>query len=272
MGNMPRMWNLVLLSAVVPLLHPACSVPDFEYRTENASNSSTAVSSSSSGDQGPTSSSSSGSGGQGGAPPTCTIDDLGKVGVCGSGQKCTVVQSQPFEVGCALAGNKEAWFSCIADNDCADGTWCDAFTETCKPFCVNSAECQFSIQGECIPATTKQGSEIKQFSNVRVCLPNCNPKTADICGGDNTTCLFFPGYGFDCVRSGMKKVGIECNAFNDCEPGTLCAGPMGQQTFCVKWCSPVGNSSDCSSNQDCGALTPTAIYNSVEHGVCTDAG
>lgn len=260
-----RKWGL--LAATVTFLHSACSVPEFEFRSEKASSSN--VTTSTGGGQGPASSSITGSGGSGGSQPVCDgIDDLGKLGICGAGQKCTVADLNPVQVGCGIAGNKEEWFTCTTDNDCVDGTWCDGQTEICKPFCTGSGDCNFTVQGDCLTATVKQGGNVFQFDSVRVCMPNCNPKTADICVGPNTSCFFRPSFGFDCSRSSLIKEGQPCSDPTDCEVGTLCAAPPGEQPVCSKWCTPIGNSPDCSADQDCVVLTPTAEYNKEEHGAC----
>lgn len=265
--RMRRFPYLLPLGLTAAWLHAACSVPEFEFSPKNTSSSNT--SSSTGGADASSSSSSTGEGGSGGAPPpTCTIDDLGTKGICGEGKKCTVVNITPIQVGCGPAGTKESWFTCLQDGDCADGTWCDAISETCKPFCKNSGDCQFTVQGECIQASTKINDNFRLFQNIRVCLPNCNPKTAAICAGPNTTCILYSELGFDCVRSALKKQGLPCDDFKECEAGTVCAGPKDMQAYCSKWCSPVGNSSDCESNENCFAFTKTANYNGVEHGAC----
>ena len=206
-----------------------------------------------------------GSGGQGGelggaggeAPIDC---ELGKIGSCGLGRKCSV--NDEGATGCVLAGSRTAFQRCEADVDCGDGSWCDiAQTRVCKPICQNADSCP--PNGRCVAATGPAAEAV----GLKICTSNCEPIGAlpcDVAG--NVTCINGID-GFDCAASEGGGYGLTCMVSEDCMAGLLCIAQGNGTSLCQAWCTPTGTNADCMGGF-CSNLGPPALHDGVEYGGC----
>jgi hypothetical protein len=207
-----------------------------------------------------------GGGGSGGSALMCEVANLGVTGLCGSGQKCTVTDATAGEVGCALAGPKADWETCVDDADCLDGSWCDLQGSVCKPFCQNAAACSAS-SGECLRA--KQAGSMPEDipNNVKTCISMCSPLTAVPCGMQSVTCAFIGNNQFDCVQSANQTIGTSCSEQSDCARTLGCIDSLGLQ--CEQFCSPIGSGHANCSFFSCASIdTPSVTWMGMEIGTC----
>lgn len=204
---------------------------------------------------GSTGGSGGGSGGTGGQGP-CQVGDMG---VCGSGMKCSVIDVQTGETDCVVAGSHAAWTTCGIDTQCEEGTWCDVFNQVCRPVCP-PASC--ANGGQCVAATSSSGA----IPGLTVCSSNCHPVFVDVCQNtyDTTTCVLMT-YGFDCARAGFNT--FSCSGAFDCVPGYYCSGSP--YWNCYEWCR-IGHVEDCDGGGDtCAPRSPKIYHNGNELGTCT---
>ena len=246
---MPR----ALWLGLVLLLGAACAFPQIGYLDDegggvggNATNSSSAT-----------------AGGTGGAP-ACVIGSS----ECGGNMKCSVVDLQTGAAGCTVAGNTNWWHPCSLDSDCISGAFCDLQRKVCKPFCTTSNDCKFNndqFQGVCRELLDQQGSVVPGAH--KLCIPNCDPKTAAPCPTSQfSSCINIGSGRFDCAETQNRIEGSSCTDNAECGAGLTC-----ESSSCRRWCTPVGMASvDCENVGNCQALNPPASYNSVPHGACPD--
>jgi hypothetical protein len=203
-------------------------------------------------------------GGDGGAGGMlmCELGNLGITGLCGSTQKCTVLNPATGVVGCNTAGSKPLWQTCSDDSDCVDGSWCDEERKICKPFCKNVDGCA-AFDGECVPALQSDGATPIP-GNVKTCISMCNPVTGSPCAITlGVTCAFIFNNQFDCAFTDNLVEGQFCLDQAECGAELGCIG-----NFCSLWCSPVGSANAKCGGSTCGALMPKIFYKGVEHGAC----
>lgn len=143
----------------------------------------------------------------------------------------------------------------------ADGDWCDATTQTCKPVCNSGADCAANAQ--CIQAKTAGDEDIP---GLKVCTSYCHPENTGPCdqGYGPTTCVYrvAEGYGLDCWASGGAGRGDDCSASQDCGAGLECTD------VCRPWCSPptAVALSDCGAFKSCDDVG--LDYGGDDWGVC----
>ena len=201
-----------------------------------------------------------GSGGSGGQAPC----DLGVIGACGMGKKCSA-DGNTGAIACYPAGSLPAWNVCGSDAECADGTWCDLVLTVCKPFCHSTADCPSMPPGACLPATDASNKAINP--QMMVCVANCEPRTISPCQ-PTTNCVLRQGIGFDCVKSGEKPVGQLCQTSSECVAGAVCV-TKGVMMLCSRWCGDPGMMSpDCPNQGFCNAFNPPVLYENKEYGFC----
>jgi hypothetical protein len=199
-----------------------------------------------------------GSGGENSTPNPCA-SGLER-GVCGDGEKCTLASpAQGTEGGfvCGPSGPAEAWNVCSADEDCVDGTWCDAFTAVCKPWCQVAEECPAS--GRCVTARRHDNTAILGLT---VCTAHCSVDEIKLCGpGANCVIEDLEDAEGDCAIAGEVNAGCPCDADNLCSPGLHCAADGN----CYAWCqTDIGGS--CAGGT-CGA--PITDYQGHPFGLCS---
>ena len=244
----------------------ACAFPEFHYRGENATSSkassSVASTGGASGVGGKGASSSTGGAGVGGAGGAMGGWQLGKVGACKAGEKCTITNLATGTVGCGKAGPKTVWHTCTEDVDCVDGTWCDVLYSVCKPICGGAGDCQFAMQGDCVPALDGKKAQI---GKLKICTPNCDPKTAAPCDAMGHVTCIIRGTGTDCAKSGDLGSTQPCKEQQDCAPGYVCINGSG----CALWCKTPGKfGGEFGSFGYCYSFDPKFFYNMKELGSC----
>lgn len=237
----------------------ACTFPEFDFDpipTDDDQSTSTAPSTGGAGGLGAsnsmasTSTSGNNDGGSGAAGPQPCV--LTSVGTCGSGKKCSIVNTATGDTGCVDAGFRPAFAVCLEDTECAEGTFCDGYTSVCKPFCDSDLTCG---AGFCVSAT----SDTDIIEDAFVCTAHCNPLTVAPCALTGVTC-FWDGelQEFDCAASLGKSVGDECEFANHCAGGLLCF-----KEACDEWCTI--ENSQCPFLEYCAELP---YEYDVKVGVC----
>ncbi len=204
-----------------------------------------------------------GGGGVGGMPQNCELANLGLTGLCSGNQKCTVTDPAVGTVGCALAGPKATWETCVDDSDCQDGSWCDLEGTVCKPFCRNAGDCS-SFNGECLRATQADGNDIP--NNVKTCIAMCSPLTASPCSPQSVTCAFIGNNRFDCQQSANVTLGSSCATHADCAATLGCISSIGSN--CEQFCAPVGQPHPNCLFSCLSFATPAVTYEGVVIGSC----
>ncbi len=203
------------------------------------------------------------------AAVSCQPDDLLLQQTCGSGQKCTLVDSQSH-VGCAPAGFTSAYSACSntrtcsspdrCADDCSLWSLCSDAAEpgsfVCLPFCEElGAPC---LNGKCTYSVALAGG-----GNAYLCAPadGCDPVTNSGCGAGEDCYLDRTGGGLTfCVSgAGSLPAGSLCTDDYACQPGMTCFGPVGSGT-CYPLCH-AGN------DTECGAVLCTEIPN-TDYGIC----
>jgi hypothetical protein len=161
-----------------------------------------------------------------------------------------------------------AWSKCVWDIDCAAGTWCDRWTQACKPICATGGDCAAGAQ--CWSADTLNGVGIPGLD---VCTAHCDPETASPCGA-NLTCYYDPPRAeCDCTATAKLGAGAACSGLADCDKGLVCAGTGGNDT-CLYWCHPADNnvSASCFSHLDsfdvCAPIGGIGPYDGSTYGAC----
>ncbi|MBI4954250.1 MAG: hypothetical protein HY908_19655 [Myxococcales bacterium] len=196
-----------------------------------------------------------GTGGGGGAP--C---EVGVLGSCGAGRKCSVVDFVSGQPECVLAGPRPAHSRCDADTNCAEGTFCDPPSSVCLDVCATGADC--ANGGQCVPPTDALGNAIL---GIRVCLSNCNLVTGAPCDQSYgpVTCIP-PGGGAttSCWQSAGAGAGEGCLLVQDCAAGTVCTN----DSLCHAWCTPPGVQATCAVGSLCTDVS--VVVEGVDYGVC----
>ncbi|MFH2009589.1 MAG: hypothetical protein ABI333_23555 [bacterium] len=193
------------------------------------------------------------------AAVVCDPDDLVEQLTCGSGRKCTLVDSL-YTVGCADSGFTTAYSACDGStrpDGCAIGTLCSDVKESgiflCLPFCEGPA---FSCDGgRCRFQLDLPGSR-----EAYLCEPEdgCEPVAAQTgvdCPALEACYLTREGGGLTfCEPAGLLSLGESCAGEFSCEPGLACFGPIGQSGTCVQLCHR-DNDADCTTGGLCGPVT-----------------
>ncbi len=201
--------------------------------------------------------------GGGGAPPAPCAEGLVRA-ACAEGAKCTLTSpaegtSAGFE--CGPRGTIEAWSACEADAECADGTWCDAATGVCKPWCSSRDDCP--SDAACVSARRGDGTAI---AGLTVCTAHCLPTAPQARCGADATCVLVtiddpePRLEGDCAAAGDKSAGCLCQEDVDCKAGLRCDVDDGR---CRAWCTIGGT---CAGGAACDAAVETYAGNS--YGQC----
>jgi hypothetical protein len=241
---------LIAFSGLTLAGYSACAFPDFQFDD---------VSSERSSGSGQTGVVTSGGGGAG-------VCSLGEIGACGEGQKCTVVDLETGQVGCALAGSRTLWDKCTTDADCADGSWCDLVLFACKPFCANVDSCVFGgMPGECIPLRKGDSTEVP--GGAKHCTSGCEPIEPSICLAASGVSCVITEHGFDCAKHGGIPAFQACMSDPACMPGLVC-GDDGVNKLCRPWCTPPGDNPNCPDFNNCLPTTPQVYWQAAEYGFC----
>jgi hypothetical protein len=247
--------RLGLFATVFAMLgYTACGYPDFRFvdNTSDGGGGNTTTTA-------PTTSTNA-SGGTGGNPGC----NLGQVGVCGDGMKCTVINPDTGEIGCHGAGPRGAYSRCEDDLECVDGTFCDLQLRTCKPFCQSGNDCEMGAQ--CYPAAKAGGGDVP---GLKLCTAHCHPTNGGPCDSTNgpVTCYYdVTRAEFDCAATINLQELASCDLATDCATGLGCVGSAGNGV-CRMWCTPI-NSACPFFPEICNALNPAVMYAGQEYGVC----
>jgi len=200
----------------------------------------------------------------------CQADDLVPQLTCGSGQKCSLVDSQNH-VGCAPTGFTPAYSgctdtrTCTSPNRCADecalSTLCsnadDPTRYICLPFCEElNAPC---MNGKCTHQISLSGG-----GSAYLCAPadGCDPITHAGCDTDPFCYLDRTGGGltFCVANAGVGGPGDPCTSDYGCDPGYTCFGPQGSGN-CIQLCHS-GNDAECGPGVSCSDIPNT------DYGLC----
>jgi hypothetical protein len=245
--------------------YAACAYPELDYRDEDD----TATSMSVAGSGG----AAAASGGMGGAP-AC---DLYNPGSCGRGQKCAVVDvalGAPAGLGCVEAGPRAAWTRCLANEECAEGLWCEDYTAVCKPICANGNQCGTGAQ--CVEARRGDVPEPVPIPGLRVCTSHCDPSNGMPCDDAQglTTCYYDTDLvEFDCASSQGLSSGAVCDhPIHACDRGLICVFDEAfGDSFCYEWCTPPDQTqATCTGNLDScyPFFSPTIEREGTPYGAC----
>lgn len=184
---------------------------------------------------------------------------------CPDDQKCSFLDEAGTR-GCVARGDRPAWAACRADTECSAGTWCDPVTSVCRPICDDASSCP-EDGGECLPGTHADGVEIP---GLQLCTSNCDPLSALPCDPSHgpTTCFFDNDQRhWNCSATPGVPAGSPCSELSDCGVGSACVTFGAAGSRCVPWCENIGD--DCVFGfGTCTAVTPAALHNGVEYGVC----
>ncbi|APR79559.1 Hypothetical protein A7982_04906 [Minicystis rosea] len=182
---------------------------------------------------------------------------------CKTGERCTIADPDTGSTKCVAitATPSTPYAACTTDEVCPAGTWCDARTATCAPFCASSNDCG---GGLCVAAeASNPNTTTHTVPGATVCTANCDPVSATSCG-PNAACNYdFLAGAFDCFQSQNQPIGSSCS-FAECAPTLVCG------STCLAWCFPAGAPSlACPGFADCNAFSNlTPMYNGVTYGYC----
>ncbi len=203
------------------------------------------------------------------AAVNCQADDLTLQQTCGSGQKCTLVDTENH-LGCAPAGFTSAYSSCVNARTCSSPDRCaddcslwalcsdadDPGNFVCLPFCEElDAPC---LNGKCTHSISLAGG-----GTAYLCAPadGCDPVTNNGCGANQYCYLDRTGGGLTfCVNTqGTATAGQTCTDDYACTPGLTCFGPVGNGT-----CYPLCHAG---VDAECTGVLCTDIPN-TDYGLC----
>jgi hypothetical protein len=177
---------------------------------------------------------------------------------CNAPDKCSVTDETTGKSQCTKAGSLGAYQPCSDDNDCAAGTWCDHFANTCGKICASSADC--TSGGVCFSPLNADLSE--SIPGLGVCTANCSPLTGSPCG-NNATCTFDSSLTvFDCFASLNRTEGQACTKLRDCGKGLACLA----SGTCAQWCV---KAADCKNGKTkCTLFNPAITVGGTSYGFC----
>jgi hypothetical protein len=211
---------------------------------------------------------SGGAGGAGGGGGTSfgSCDPLTNSG-CGSGQKCTALQSNgQLALGCDAVGSKKEGDTCsqTTDNgvqtgdDCASGLACfatQAGSATCHRMCTPTGT------GNVCPSTEICSLAAPGLDTIEFCraTTTCAPLTQTGC--TSTQACYFSSTGAICAQEGSGKPGDACANANDCAKGSTCI--VGASAICSSFCSVSGSGGTTCTGTETGGSTCTSLGNAA---------
>ncbi|NUP10223.1 MAG: hypothetical protein HOW73_29590 [Polyangiaceae bacterium] len=201
-------------------------------------------------------------GGAGGEAPTNPCAGGLWPDVCGDGLKCTLATpSQGLDGGitCGPKGSAAAWSVCASDADCADGTWCDASTSVCKPWCTDAGDCPSGAA--CVSARRTDDTPVPGLT---VCTAHCRPDAPTARCGPGANCVIVSSGSpeGDCAAAGETQAGCPCSKDADCAVGLRCASDR----TCRAWCS-LDEAASCPGSFTCEQ--PSVAYDGTDFGSCS---
>jgi hypothetical protein len=188
-----------------------------------------------------------------------------QAGVCGASKKCSVIDTTTGATGCVEAGPRPAWASCLGDANCVEGTYCSG-DWVCEPVCATGDTCPNG--GWCVAALDANWAVIP---GLNVCTANCQPITGAPCDQSygSVTCGLWGADQpeFTCYAAGGYGEGTPCDGNQiNCGSGLQCPGDA--PFVCRRWCTPIGQQSNCPLNQLCSPLSNHPTEDGVEYGLC----
>lgn len=203
-----------------------------------------------------TAASSTGTSGCSESPCKLTLPQCG----CDQDHQCSIVGA---ERECVPKGGVAIGEPCNG-SVCEPGAACLGLgaDARCAKFCSSDADCE-GPGGACA-LTTGDGMGM-ELEGVKFCTENCDPATSTGCASlPGSGCQLYPDAGGTkyftrCEAAGAETLGA-CNANSECAPSFTCA------TECYAYCVIGGQA--CPGLMGCLGLSPPAILNGDEYGIC----